>query len=40
MLIAEVGSHVGLHNTPYFIILFKKKTGSTPADYRQMQHTN
>lgn len=33
--IAEVGLSVGLANTPYFITLFKKKTGYTPASYRQ-----
>jgi AraC family transcriptional regulator of adaptative response / methylphosphotriester-DNA alkyltransferase methyltransferase len=32
--IAEVGVSVGLPNTPYFITLFKKKTGLTPAGYR------
>ncbi|NHN29724.1 methylphosphotriester-DNA--protein-cysteine methyltransferase family protein [Paenibacillus sp. S3N08] len=35
--IAEIGQSVGLPNTPYFITLFKKKTGSTPGDYRQLQ---
>ncbi|WP_245376020.1 bifunctional transcriptional activator/DNA repair enzyme AdaA [Paenibacillus eucommiae] len=35
--IAEVGVSVGLSNTPYFITLFKKKTGHTPASYRQLQ---
>ncbi|WP_373232223.1 bifunctional transcriptional activator/DNA repair enzyme AdaA [Cohnella sp.] len=35
--IAEVGSSVGLSNSPYFITLFKKKTGYTPASYRQKQ---
>ncbi|MNN09372.1 Bifunctional transcriptional activator/DNA repair enzyme AdaA [compost metagenome] len=33
--ISEVGEKVGLHNTPYFITLFKKLTGVTPAHYRQ-----
>lgn len=33
--ISEVGEQVGLFNTPYFITLFKKKTGYTPAEYRQ-----
>ncbi|MNZ84779.1 Bifunctional transcriptional activator/DNA repair enzyme AdaA [compost metagenome] len=33
--ISEVGEKVGLHNTPYFITLFKKLTGVTPARYRQ-----
>jgi AraC family transcriptional regulator of adaptative response / methylphosphotriester-DNA alkyltransferase methyltransferase len=38
--IAEVGHSVGLANTPYFITLFKKKTGFTPASYRQTQTNN
>ncbi|MEX1030680.1 MAG: bifunctional transcriptional activator/DNA repair enzyme AdaA [Paenibacillaceae bacterium] len=38
--IAEVGHSVGLANTPYFITLFKKKTGYTPASYRQTQTNN
>ncbi|MNW51436.1 Bifunctional transcriptional activator/DNA repair enzyme AdaA [compost metagenome] len=33
--IAEIGKQVGLRNTPYFITLFKKLTGITPAHYRQ-----
>ncbi|MEF3308804.1 bifunctional transcriptional activator/DNA repair enzyme AdaA [Paenibacillus sp. GYB004] len=32
--VSEVGHGVGLSNTPYFITLFKKKTGHTPASYR------
>lgn len=35
--IAEVGESVGLPNTPYFITLFKKKTGQTPDAYRRQQ---
>ncbi|MNZ85387.1 Bifunctional transcriptional activator/DNA repair enzyme AdaA [compost metagenome] len=35
--ISEVGLSVGLSNTPYFITLFKKMTGCTPADYRHKQ---
>lgn len=38
--IGEVGLNVGMSNTPYFITLFKKKTGYTPAGYRQFQHQN
>jgi AraC family transcriptional regulator of adaptative response / methylphosphotriester-DNA alkyltransferase methyltransferase len=38
--IAEVGMSVGLANTPYFITLFRKKIGCTPAGYRQMQIQN
>ncbi|MCS7463799.1 bifunctional transcriptional activator/DNA repair enzyme AdaA [Paenibacillus doosanensis] len=33
--IGEIGMDVGISNTPYFITLFKKKTGRTPASYRQ-----
>jgi AraC family transcriptional regulator of adaptative response / methylphosphotriester-DNA alkyltransferase methyltransferase len=36
--IAEVGARVGMSNTPYFITLFKKMTGHTPASYRQLQN--
>lgn len=35
--IAEIGISVGLSNTPYYITLFKKKTGYTPARYRQSE---
>ena len=35
--ISEVGMSVGMSNTPYFITLFKKRTGQTPASYRQLQ---
>ncbi|PWW02904.1 AraC family transcriptional regulator of adaptative response / methylphosphotriester-DNA alkyltransferase methyltransferase [Paenibacillus cellulosilyticus] len=35
--VAEIGEAVGLANTPYFITLFKKKTGLTPIAYRQQQ---
>ncbi|AJS61620.1 bifunctional transcriptional activator/DNA repair enzyme AdaA [Paenibacillus sp. IHBB 10380] len=38
--IVEVGLCVGLANTSYFITLFKKKTGYTPAGYRQFQLQN
>jgi AraC family transcriptional regulator of adaptative response / methylphosphotriester-DNA alkyltransferase methyltransferase len=34
--IADISICVGMHNTPYFITLFKKKTGHTPAQYRQI----
>ncbi|BBH18831.1 bifunctional transcriptional activator/DNA repair enzyme AdaA [Paenibacillus baekrokdamisoli] len=36
--ISEVGLSVGMPNTPYFITLFKKKTGYTPAFYRQIHN--
>jgi AraC family transcriptional regulator, regulatory protein of adaptative response / methylphosphotriester-DNA alkyltransferase methyltransferase len=38
--IAVIGMQVGLHNTPYFVTLFKKLTGSTPARYRQLAGRN
>jgi AraC family transcriptional regulator, regulatory protein of adaptative response / methylphosphotriester-DNA alkyltransferase methyltransferase len=34
--IADIAICVGMPNTPYFITLFKKKTGHTPAQFRQM----
>jgi AraC family transcriptional regulator, regulatory protein of adaptative response / methylphosphotriester-DNA alkyltransferase methyltransferase len=34
--IADIAIRVGMPNTPYFITLFKKKTGHTPAHYRQV----
>ncbi|MET4559920.1 bifunctional transcriptional activator/DNA repair enzyme AdaA [Lysinibacillus parviboronicapiens] len=34
--IEEIATCVGITNTPYFITLFKKKIGHTPAQYRQM----
>ncbi|WP_197480029.1 bifunctional transcriptional activator/DNA repair enzyme AdaA [Paenibacillus swuensis] len=33
--VAEVGSAVGMTNSSYFITVFKKKTGFTPADFRK-----
>ncbi|MBT2653929.1 methylphosphotriester-DNA--protein-cysteine methyltransferase family protein [Bacillus sp. ISL-18] len=33
--VAEISRMVGMPNTPYFITLFKKKAGETPAQYRQ-----
>ncbi|WP_424991960.1 bifunctional transcriptional activator/DNA repair enzyme AdaA [Paenibacillus castaneae] len=38
--ISEIGECVGLSNTPYFITLFKKRTGYTPASFRQMKIHN
>lgn len=35
MPVTEIGLSVGMPNLSYFITLFKKKTGSTPAAYRQ-----
>jgi len=33
--VTEIGINVGLPNIPYFITLFKKKTGQTPKQYRK-----
>ncbi|TBL81093.1 bifunctional transcriptional activator/DNA repair enzyme AdaA [Paenibacillus thalictri] len=33
--VTDIALHVGIPNTSYFITLFKKKTGQTPAHYRQ-----
>ncbi|OXM83423.1 AraC family transcriptional regulator [Paenibacillus rigui] len=38
--VTEVGQMIGLHNTPYFITIFKKNTGHTPAEYRQRNRSN
>jgi AraC family transcriptional regulator of adaptative response / methylphosphotriester-DNA alkyltransferase methyltransferase len=35
--VAEIGARVGLPNAPYFITLFKKITGCTPAQFRLLQ---
>ena len=35
--IGEIAVCVGMANVPYFITLFKKKTGQTPAQFRQMR---
>jgi len=37
--VAKVGASVGMANTAYFITLFKKRTGVTPAQYRK-EHTS
>ncbi|WP_082129870.1 bifunctional transcriptional activator/DNA repair enzyme AdaA [Aneurinibacillus tyrosinisolvens] len=34
--VASIALAVGMSNTPYFITVFKKKTGRTPAAYRQL----
>ena len=36
--IAQVGASIGMSNTPYFITLFKRMTGHTPAIYRQFHN--
>ncbi|MBP2002031.1 AraC family transcriptional regulator of adaptative response / methylphosphotriester-DNA alkyltransferase methyltransferase [Paenibacillus shirakamiensis] len=33
--VSSIGHLVGMNNTPYFITLFKQKTGLTPQFYRQ-----
>lgn len=38
--ITEIALAVGIPNTAYFITLFKKETGYTPADYRQLISNN
>lgn len=35
--IAEVGRHVGICNPAYFITVFRKSTGHTPANYREQK---
>ncbi|XMB29017.1 bifunctional transcriptional activator/DNA repair enzyme AdaA [Paenibacillus sp. BR2-3] len=32
--VADIALHVGIPNTPYFVTLFKKKTGYTPTQFR------
>lgn len=34
--IGDIAAYVGMANAPYFITLFKKKTGQTPAQFRQV----
>lgn len=34
--VAEIALRVGLPNTSYFITLYKKKTGYTPTQFRQL----
>ncbi|MFF2890395.1 bifunctional transcriptional activator/DNA repair enzyme AdaA [Paenibacillus sp. NPDC057967] len=36
--VSRIGELVGIRNTPYFITLFKKTNGLTPAVFRQRQH--
>ncbi|REK71645.1 bifunctional transcriptional activator/DNA repair enzyme AdaA [Paenibacillus paeoniae] len=36
--ITHIGELVGIRNTPYFITLFKKMNGFTPAVFRQQRH--
>lgn len=35
MSVSKIAQHVGMANVPYFITMFKKKTGHTPKAYRQ-----
>ncbi|MGE8206827.1 bifunctional transcriptional activator/DNA repair enzyme AdaA [Heyndrickxia sp. NPDC080065] len=37
--IADISLCVGMPNTPYFITLFRKKTGHTPAQYREYKRS-
>jgi AraC family transcriptional regulator of adaptative response / methylphosphotriester-DNA alkyltransferase methyltransferase len=37
--ISDISICAGMPNTPYFITLFKKKTGYTPAQYRHLHQT-
>ncbi|MEH7389253.1 bifunctional transcriptional activator/DNA repair enzyme AdaA [Bacillus sp. JJ1503] len=37
--IADISICAGMPNTPYFITLFKKKTGQTPAQYRELHRS-
>ncbi|WP_425415492.1 bifunctional transcriptional activator/DNA repair enzyme AdaA [Peribacillus loiseleuriae] len=37
--IADIAMSVGMPNTPYFITLFKKKTGHTPKEHRKLANT-
>lgn len=38
--ITHIAQRVGLPNTSYFITLFKKRTGCTPAEYRRRLQLN
>ncbi|MFB7640800.1 bifunctional transcriptional activator/DNA repair enzyme AdaA [Peribacillus butanolivorans] len=38
--VTEIGLAVGFSSIPYFITLFKKKTGDTPSGYRKAYHQN
>ncbi|MDH4620011.1 bifunctional transcriptional activator/DNA repair enzyme AdaA [Brevibacillus sp. AY1] len=38
--IAAIASSVGIPNTPYFITLFRKMTGMTPAEFRLFNKRN
>lgn len=38
LTITDIALQVGISNTPYFVTLFKKKTGVTPTEYRDI-HT-
>jgi len=37
--VSEIAKMVGISNTPYFITLFKKMTGATPAHFRQLHES-
>lgn len=36
---ADISISVGMPNTPYFITLFRKKIGHTPAQYRELHRS-
>jgi AraC family transcriptional regulator, regulatory protein of adaptative response / methylphosphotriester-DNA alkyltransferase methyltransferase len=36
LTIHEIAKSIGIPNTPYFITLFKKRTGNTPGEYRDL----
>lgn len=38
--IIEIGFAVGIPNTAHFATLFKKKTGYTPTEFRNINHIN
>ncbi len=36
--VMEIAIAVGISNMPYFVTLFKQKTGLTPTEYRQLNN--
>ncbi|MFF2446127.1 bifunctional transcriptional activator/DNA repair enzyme AdaA [Neobacillus sp. NPDC058068] len=37
--VSDIAKMVGISNTPYFITVFKKMTGTTPAHFRQLHES-
>lgn len=37
--VSDIAKMVGISNTPYFITLFRKMTGTTPAHFRQLHES-